>query len=34
MFYTPVGNPDINDILAVINNVLKPAYILTCSYEK
>ena len=32
-FYIPVGNPNVYDILAVINAVLKPANVLSCSYD-
>jgi hypothetical protein len=33
IFYIPVGNPNVNDILYVINAVLKPAEVLSCIYD-
>ena len=33
LFYLPVGNPNVNDIISSINLVLQPANVLSCLYN-
>ena len=33
LFYLPLGNPNVNDIVSYINSILQPVNVLSCSYN-